>query len=244
MSDEETPTPDHAPNAEPTTTTASAEPSDAPHAAEAPAAEAHAAESHAGDDDARHEASGAPHESSSGAHAPEPEPQEDLPARGADPRPFIVLTAIFDSNARVAAITLSHADAWERAQKALEGKDIAGLDIVELPVPPRAFAALREKTQQPADTVAVYDVFPLAAHLGRTTRKVAGQFLAAELLWALEEQGILAGIPLNLRLDVPRSWGDRSPKAVHEKLVEAGALDLTEGAIDDFRAIKGRWDQA
>lgn len=182
------------------------------------------------------------HESSAGGrHAPE-EPHEDLPARGADPRPFIVLTAIHDANARVAAITLSHADAWERARKAVGGKEIAGMDIVELSVPPRAFTALREKMQLSAETVAVYDLFPLAAHLGRTTRKVAGQFLAAEILWALEEQGILAGIPLNIRLDVPRSWGDRSPKAVHEKLMEGGALDLTEAAIDDFRAIKGTWD--
>lgn len=181
------------------------------------------------------------HESSSGARAAE-EPHEDLPARGEDPRPYIVLTAIHDANARIAAITLSHADAWERAQKAAGGKSIAGMDLVELSVPPRAFTALREKMHLAAETVAVYDLFPLAAHLGRTTRKVAGQFLAAEILWALEEQGILAGIPLNIRLDVPRSWGDRSPKAVHEKLMEGGALDLTEGAIDDFRAIKGTWD--
>ncbi|MBX7196044.1 MAG: hypothetical protein K1X94_28570 [Sandaracinaceae bacterium] len=171
------------------------------------------------------------------------EPHEDLPARGADPRPYIVLTAIHDANARVAAITLSHADAWERAQKAVGGKAIAGMDLVELSVPPRAFTALREKLQRSPETCAVYDLFPLAAHLGRTTRKVAGQFLAAEILWALEEQGILAGIPLNIRLDVPRAWGDRSPKAVHEKLMEGGALDLTEGAIEDFRAIKGSWDQ-
>ncbi len=182
------------------------------------------------------------HESSSGHQRASEEPHEELPARGEDPRPFIVLTAIHDANARIAAITLSHADAWERAQKAAGGKSIAGMDLVELSVPPRAFTALREKMQLSAETVAVYDLFPLAAHLGRTTRKVAGQFLAAEILWALEEQGILAGIPLNIRLDVPRSWGDRSPKSVHEKLMEAGALDLTEAAIDDFRAIKGSWD--
>jgi hypothetical protein len=214
----------------------------APPALEAHATDAHAAEANGGE---AHE--NASDESSSGGRASE-EPHEDLPAehlpaRGEDPRPFIVLTAIHDANARVAAITLSHADAWERAQKAIGGKEIAGLDLVELSVPPRAFTALREKLQRSADTVAVYDLFPLAAHLGRTTRKVAGQFLAAEILWALEEQGILAGIPLNIRLDVPRSWGDRSPKAVHEKLMEGGALDLTEGAIDDFRAIKGNWDQ-
>ena len=36
-----------------------------------------------------------------------------------DPRPFIVLTAIHDTNARAAAVTLSHADAWERAHASL-----------------------------------------------------------------------------------------------------------------------------
>jgi hypothetical protein len=205
-------------------------------AAESPVEGSAAEPSPEAQDDARE------HESSAGARAAE-EPDEDLPARGADPRPFIVLTAIHDANARIAAITLSHADAWERAQKAIGDRSIAGVDLVELSVPPRAFTALREKLQRAPDTVAVYDLFPLAAHLGRTTRKVAGQFLAAEILWALEEQGILSGIPLNIRLEVPRSWGDRSPKAVHEKLMEGGALDLTEAAIEDFRSIKSRWDE-
>jgi hypothetical protein len=171
-----------------------------------------------------------------------------------DIRPFIVLTAIHDTNARAAAVTLSHADAWERAEKALAGRDVAGLDLVELAVPPKAFIALRQATAPagaPAvpetaprhEVSAVYDLFPLAAHLDPSTRKVAGQFLAAEILWTLEEQGILEGANLNLRLDVPKNW-DRAPKAVHEKLVEAGALDLTEGAIDAFRAIKQAWDAA
>jgi hypothetical protein len=158
-----------------------------------------------------------------------------------DPRPFIVLTAIHDTNARAAAVTLSHADAWERAEKALAGQDVAGLDIVELPVPPKAFIALREHARRSHETAAVYDLFPLAAHLDGATRKVAGQFLAAEVLWKLEEAGILEGVPLNLRFEVPPGW-DRAPKAVHEKLVEAGALDLTESAIDSFVAIKTSWD--
>lgn len=165
-----------------------------------------------------------------------------------DSRPFIVLTAIHDTNARAAAVTLSHADAWERAQKALAGLDVAGLDLVELPVPPKAFFALRQSTAPAAgeqrtaghETAAVYDLFPLAAHLDAPTRKVAGQFLAAEVLWKLEEAGILEGVPLNLRLDVPRDW-DRAPTAVHQKLVEQGALDLTDGAIDTFLAIKTAW---
>lgn len=158
-----------------------------------------------------------------------------------DPRPFIVVTAIFDQTARPAALTLSHGDALERAYKATSGRKVAGLDIVELPIPPKAFAALRETAGRDADTVAVYDVFPLAAHLDVETRRIAGQFLAAEILWALEEQGHLKGVPLNLRLDFPSGW-DKAPKAVHEKLVEAGALDLAEDAIEDFKAIKTSWD--
>jgi hypothetical protein len=161
-----------------------------------------------------------------------------------DPRPFIVLTALVDSSARPAAVTMSHGDAYEKAQAATRDRAIAGLDIVEIAVQPRAFQALRDHAQKAGDSVAVYDLFPLASHLDASTRKVAGQFLAAEILWALEEQGTLAGVPLNLRLDVPRSWGDRSPKAVHEKLMESGALDLTEQAIDDFKQIKTSWDEA
>lgn len=118
---------------------------------------------------------------------------------------------------------------------------MAGLDIVELPIPPKAFAALRDVAGKSSEAVAVYDVFPLAAHLDLETRRIAGQFLAAEILWALEEQGHLKGVPLNLRLDFPNGW-DKAPKAVHEKLVEAGALDLNEAAIDDFKAIKAAWD--
>ena len=211
-----------------------------------PATEANATQAEATQSEAAHSEESAPahHETTVHEMLPHTHKDEVLPARGEDPRPYIVVTAILDSNARVANITLSHADAWERAQKAMAGREIAGIDIVELPVPPRAFTALREHTQRSPETVAVYDLFPLAAHLDRATRKVAGQFLGAEVLWALEEQGTLSGIPLNLRLDVPRTWGDRSPKAVHEKLMEAGALDLTERAIDDFKAIKGHWDQA
>lgn len=158
-----------------------------------------------------------------------------------DPRPFIVITAIVDTAARAAAVTLQHGDAFERAQKAVAGKDIAGIDIVELTVQPLAFRALRDTGGQPSDAVAVYDLFPLASHLDVPTRKLAGQFLAAEVLWALEEQGALGGIPLNVRLDIPRGW-DKGPDEVHKKLMESGALDLTDAAIEDFKAIKGSWD--
>lgn len=160
-----------------------------------------------------------------------------------DPRPFIVVTAILDATARPAALTVSHGDAMERAVKAIGARDIAGMDIIELPIPPKAFTALREHVGTAASTVALYDVMPLAAHLDGPTRRVAAQFLAAEMLWALEENGHMKGVPLNLKLDVPRGW-DRSPKAIHDRLVEAGALELGDAAIEDFKAIKSAWDQS
>ena len=91
------------------------------------------------------------------------------------------------------------------------------------------------------EAVAVYDVFPLNAALEPAVRTIAGQFLAAEALWALEEGGHLGGVPINLKLNVPRGW-DRNPKTIHEKLLGAGALELTAEAIDTFNVIKGGWD--
>jgi hypothetical protein len=156
-------------------------------------------------------------------------------------RAYIVVTAILDPSARPAALTMSHGDAMERAARATRGRDIAGLDLVELAIAPKVFDALRKHTGRSPETCAVYDLFPLAEHLDAATRRVAGQFLAAEILWALEEQGILKGVPLHVRLDVPPDW-DRAPKAVHERLVAAGALDLGPRAIDTFKAIKAAWD--
>lgn len=158
-----------------------------------------------------------------------------------DGRPFIVVTSILDGSARAAAVTMSHGDAMERALKATEGVDIAGIDIVELPVTPYAFGALRQYARLGSEAVAVYDVFPLNAKLDLAVRMVAGQFLAAEALWALEEGGHLQGVPLNLKLNVPRDW-DRDPKAIHERLLGAGALDLTREAIESFKKIKTGWD--
>ncbi|MGE0785274.1 MAG: hypothetical protein AB7S26_06285 [Sandaracinaceae bacterium] len=159
----------------------------------------------------------------------------------ADRRPFIVVTAILDGSARPAAITVSHADAMERAFRSTSPEDIAGLDVVELPIPPPAFAALRDTAGKASDAVAVYDLFPLNATLAPEVRAIAGQFLAAEILWALEEQGHLKGVPLNLKLDVPPGW-DRDPRAIHEKLVAAGALNLGADAIESFKRIKSTWD--
>ena len=125
--------------------------------------------------------------------------------------------------------------------KASQGKDIAGFDIVELPILPKAFAGLKAHLKRDEGTVGVYDVFPLAPHLDADVRRIAGQFLAAEALWTLEEQGLLGGVPLNVRLDIPKDW-DRNPKAVHAKLIDARALDLSPDAIETFNQVKATWE--
>jgi hypothetical protein len=86
-----------------------------------------------------------------------------------------------------------------------------GIDIVELPISPAAFAALRKHVLISDDRVTVYDLFPLSAALDPRYRAIAGQFLAAEALWALEEQGLLSGFhsPFN---SIPRVVGTRIPR--------------------------------
>ena len=158
-----------------------------------------------------------------------------------DVRPFILVTVLLDAGARPAAVTRSHGDAMERAYIASSAEKTAGLDLVELPITPAAFAALRKALGLPDAVVGLYDVFPLAAHLSPAVRRVAGQFLAAEAVWTLEEQGQLGGVPLNARLDLPKGWSN-NPKEVHQKLVGAGALDLSADAIDAFKRIKSAWD--
>jgi len=160
---------------------------------------------------------------------------------GKDPRPYLVLTVLMDQGARPAAVTRSHGDAYERAMKAATGYEIAGLDLVEVPIAPKTFNALRTYLQSGAHTVAMYDVFPIASHLGEAERRTAGQFLAAEALWTLEEQGLLGGVPVNLKIEVPKGWS-RAPQELHQKLVEAGALELSPQGIDTFRAVKSKWD--
>jgi hypothetical protein len=159
----------------------------------------------------------------------------------AERRPLIVLTAILDGSARPATVTVSHGDAMVRALEAIGSHDVIGPEIIELTVPPQAFGALRRWMRGGPELVALYDVFPLNPALSQGHRRVAAQFLSAERLWAMEEQGLLEGFPLNLRLDLPRGW-DKDPKAIHEKLVGAGALDLDEAAVEAFKAIKTAWD--
>jgi hypothetical protein len=158
-----------------------------------------------------------------------------------DPRPYIVVTVLLDQGARAAVLTQSHGDAMERALMAAHGLDVAGVDLIELPVPAVTFAALRKQLGGQKDAVGFYEVFPLASHLSPEVRITAGQFLAAEALWKLEEAGQLGGVPLNVKLDLPKGW-EREPQKIHERLVAEGALDLTETAIQTYLSVKQAWD--
>ena len=155
--------------------------------------------------------------------------------------PFIILTAICDASARPAAVTLGHGDAMERALMATESQETLGLDLVELPIAPAAFGALRKHLQLPPDVVTAYDIFPLARQLKPEYRHVAGQFLAAEALWTLEEQGLLSGVPFTVQFDVPKGW-DKEPKKLHERLVKEDALALDAQAIETFKLVKAAWE--
>src|SRR3972149_3716472 len=90
-------------------------------------------------------------------------------------RPFLVVTAICDASARPAAITVGHGDAMERACLAADSAAGDGIDLVELPISPQAFAALRRHLQIEDARVTVYDLFPLSAALDPRYRTVAGQ---------------------------------------------------------------------
>jgi hypothetical protein len=158
-------------------------------------------------------------------------------------RPFLILTAICDASARPAAITRGHGDAMERAYVASQGCETEGLDLVELPIAPAAFAALRKHVQIGDDRVTVYDLFPLSSQLDPRYRGVAGQFLAAEALWALEEHGLLHGVPFSVQFELPRGW-DKDPKKLHERLVAEKALELSPAAIETFKRVKTAWDKS
>lgn len=157
-------------------------------------------------------------------------------------QPFVILTAVCDASARPAAITLGHGDAMERALTASTGLDIAGLDLVELPIAPPAFAALRRFLQLDGQVVTAYDVFPLSSRLAAQYRPIAGQFLAADMLWTLEQRGLLSGVPFSVQFDTPKGW-DKDPKKIHERLVQEHALDLSPVAIETFKKIKQSWEK-
>ncbi|HEX4352263.1 MAG TPA: hypothetical protein VHZ95_05100 [Polyangiales bacterium] len=129
----------------------------------------------------------------------------------------------------------------ERALNATSGQDVEGVDLVELPIAPAAFAALRKQLNFNDNTVTVYDLFPLSSKLQERYRKIAGQFLAAEALWTLEEQGLLSGVPFTVNFDLPRGW-DKDPKKLHARLVEEHALELGDRAVQTFKEIKNAWN--
>jgi hypothetical protein len=154
--------------------------------------------------------------------------------------PFIVITAVLDAEARPAAVTRAHGEAFDRALRASKGQTISNLDLVELPIDKSAHAALRKHLGLPDEQAGVYDVFPLAPTLEPAVRRAAAQFLAAESLWSLDAQGVFGSDALSIKLDLPAGW-DKDPKAIHQKLVEAGALELNEQAVETYKAIKAAW---
>lgn len=126
---------------------------------------------------------------------------------------------------------------------AVDGYEVAGIELVELLIAAPVFKALRQPLAVPPEAVGLYDVFPLASHLKPEYRKIAGQFLAAEALWTMEEQGLLSGVPVNVKLDIPPGW-QSDPKQIHQRLVSEGALDLSETAIETYKAVKTAWDKS
>lgn len=153
---------------------------------------------------------------------------------------YIVITCVLDASARPAAITRCHGEAYDRAFRASKGRSVANLDIVELPIDHSAHTAMRKHLKLPDDQVGVYDVFPLPASLPPQVRKAAAQFLAAEQLWGLDAQGVFGNEGLTVKFDLPRGW-DKAPNAIHQKLVEAGALELSEETVETYLAIKQAW---
>jgi hypothetical protein len=158
-------------------------------------------------------------------------------------RPFIIVTVLLDGSARPSAVTRAFGDAMDRALKATAGLETAGVDLAELAIAPKAFQSLRASLALPEDCAAIYDVFPLSDKLDAPTRRVAGQFLAAEALWTLEGQGMLKGAPAAEKLDLPKGW-PKDPAAIRQRLLDAGAQDLTDAGIETYRTTKTRWDAA
>lgn len=155
--------------------------------------------------------------------------------------PFIVLTAVLDAEARPASITRAHGQAFERLLGVTSAHAIAGVDLVELPIDHAAHVAAR-KHLGVQDEPAIYDVFPLSPTLDPAVRKAAAQFLAAEMLWNLDAENVFGKQTLSVKLDLPGGW-EKDPKAVHQKLIEAGALELTPEAVDIYKAIKSAWSE-
>ncbi len=126
---------------------------------------------------------------------------------------------------------------------ATQAHQVAGVDLVELPIHHAAHVALRKHLGLGEEQAGIYDVFPLSPSLDPAVRKTAAQFLAAESLWTLDAQGVFGKHALSVKLDLPKGW-DKDPKAVHQKLMEAGALELSPEALDTYKAIKGAFSAA
>ena len=156
--------------------------------------------------------------------------------------PFIVLTAVLDAEARPAAVTRAHGEAFERLLQATGSHTIAGVELVELPIDHAAHTVLRKHLGLAEDRPGVYDVFPLSPSLDAGVRRAAAQFLAAEMLWTLDAENVFGNKALSVKLDLPGGW-DKDPKAVHQKLIEAGALELSSEAVETYKAIKGAFGE-
>ncbi len=155
--------------------------------------------------------------------------------------PRLVLTAIHDAGTRPAALTESHGVAMQKLLQAAKGKPHAGFEVLELGVPSPVFHAAKKALSRPGKTVALYDLFPLPAKLDAGIRQIAARFLAAETLWTMAEEGKLGEIALDVRIPVPRGWS-HDPREIQQKLVEAGALDLSDDDIAAFQAIRAGFE--
>lgn len=156
-------------------------------------------------------------------------------------RPFVVLTVLVNSAARAAAVTRSHADALERVRAATAGLSVAGIELAELVLPAKTFSALRKAVDASAATVGLYDLFPVSSAVDGDHRRVAGRFLAAEAIWALDEQGAFGPEAVPFHFDVPKDW-PKDPKALHERLLSAGVLELSPAAVESFVRVKQAWE--
>jgi hypothetical protein len=85
-----------------------------------------------------------------------------------DPRPYLVITVLLDSSARPAEISRSHGDAYERSLNATQGQEIAGLELVELPIAAPVFKALRQPLAKPSGSTMS---FPWQATSNRNTER-------------------------------------------------------------------------
>ncbi len=153
--------------------------------------------------------------------------------------PWIVVSALLESGAKVSAITLSHGDAMERGVAALGAEPVAGLEMVELTLDKPAFSSLRRAILLPPTTVGVHDLFAVSGTATVDQRKAAAFYLAQTSVQTLQAQGMLGSSPAQLQMTLPGGWKRSS---LEQRVKESGVLDLTPGESAVFRTIKDRWD--